>query len=150
MREIEYCRIIISRINITSQLSLGDLSRHHQKPFDNASDDIKTIYKQYQKKHKQLADSKLKTVCVSNLTQGIIEQYFSELKRVYLKDGRAVRLDDLVEKLYEQFLVTEKLYCDFIIHKGYRRKRKARKVENKVENNEENKEMSHKVVTNLS
>ena len=101
----EFCekliRIIISRISTTSQLMLGDLSRHHQKPLDNANDEIKTIYKQYQKKHKQLADSKLKTVCVNNLTQGTIEQYFSELKRVYLKGGRAVRLDDLVEKLYE-------------------------------------------------
>ena len=97
-----------------------------------------------------MADSKFKTVCVNNLTQGTIEQYFSELKRVYLKDGRAVRLDDLVEKLYEQFLVIEKLYCDFIIHKDYRRKRKARKVENEVENNQKNEEMRHKVVTNLS
>ena len=68
------------------------------------------------------------------------------MKHVYLKDGRAVRLDDLVEKLYEQFLVTEKLYCDFITYKGYRRKKKA----HKVENNEENEETSHKVVMNLS
>ena len=52
--------------------------------------------------------------------------------------------------MYEQFLVTEKLYCDFISHKVYRRKRKTRKVENEVENNEENEEISHKVVTNLS
>ena len=72
-----------------------------------------------------MADFKLKTVCVNNLTQGTIEQYFSELKHVYLKDERAVRLDDLVEKLYEQFLVTEKLYCDFIIHKGYKKKTKS-------------------------
>ena len=97
-----------------------------------------------------MADSKLKTVCVNNLTQGTIEQYFSELKRVYLKDGRALRLDDLVENLYEQFLVTEKLYCYFIIHKGYRRKKKARKVENEIENNEENQKVSHKVVMNMS
>ena len=93
-----------------------------------------------------MANSKLKTVCENNLTQGIIEQYFSELKRVYLNDRRAVRLDDLVEKLYEQFLVSEQLYCDFKIHKGYRRKRKARNVKN----DKDNEEMSHKLVTNLS
>ena len=42
----EFCeklvKIVISRISATSQLMLGDLSRHHQKPLDNASDEIKT------------------------------------------------------------------------------------------------------------
>ena len=52
---------------------LGDLSRHHQKLLDNAHDKAKKVYKQHQKKHKSLADSKFKAVCINDLTQIIHE-----------------------------------------------------------------------------
>ena len=80
----EFCqkliRVIVSRISTTSQLVLGDLSKHLIKSADVTNDQQTIVYRQYHNRHKQFAYSQFKSVCGNNLTQEVIKQHFSNLK----------------------------------------------------------------------
>ena len=76
-------RFLVSRICTTSQLMLSNLSRHCIIDSNN-----KRIYQTYSNMYENLASKKIKTICSSNRTQGIIEQHFYILKSIFFKGKR--------------------------------------------------------------
>ena len=59
-----------------------------------------------------------KTISYKNLTQGVIENHFYELKHTYLKGNRFVRLDDFVQQYRKEIKITEKLFANYVMHHG--------------------------------
>ena len=108
--------VIVSRLGATSQLMLGDLSRH--KLCDDSTKQNLELYDQYSIKYNKLSNSNLQSLCADNLTQGIIEQHFYSLKQTFLKNARFGRIDSFVEE-YKKQIDAEKIkfFSDFV-HKG--------------------------------
>ena len=98
---------------------LGDLSWRLIKSADVANDPETIACRQYHTRHKQFSHFQFKSVDRNNLTQGKIEQHFSNLKQVFLHNNKAFRLDDLVETLLNQFHIAQEQYGDCVLHKGY-------------------------------
>ena len=88
-------RFLVSRICTTSQLMLGNLSRHCIKGSNN-----ERTYQNYSNMFENLASKKIKTICSNNRTQGIIEQHFFILKSIFFKGKRLTSLDEFVEKFH--------------------------------------------------
>ena len=115
--------VIVSRLGATSQLMLGDISRH--KPCTSTKQNLK-LYDQYSTKYKKVIDPNLQSVCEDNLTQGIIEQHFSLLKQTFLKNARFGRIDSFVEEYKKQIDVEKIKFFADIVHKGRATKQKNR------------------------
>ena len=101
---------VLSRIPTTSQMLLGDLSRHNNKIEWNNN------YLEFSKEYNKLSGQTFKTISYKNLTQGVIENHFYELKHTYLKGNRFVRLDDFVQQYRKEIKITEKLFANYVMH----------------------------------
>ena len=119
-------RIIVCRICCTSKLMLGDLSRHKSSRSNN---DIKKLFDNYSAFYKILQNTLSNITVEKNLTQGIIEQHFNSLKKVYLKGNRIGRIDDFVQKYYTELKITQKLFSDYAFH-SVMKNNKSKKQEN--------------------
>ena len=85
---------------------LGDLSRHNNKIEWNNN------YLEFSKEYNNLSGQTFKTISYKNLTQGVIENHFYELKYTYLKRNRFVRLDDFVQQNRKKIKITKKLFAN--------------------------------------
>ena len=85
-------RFLVSRICTTSQLILGNLSRHCTKGSNN-----KRTYQNYSNMFENLASKKIKTICSNNRTQKIIKQHFYILKSIFFKENCLTSLDEFAQ-----------------------------------------------------
>ena len=122
-------RVIGSRICCTSKLLLGDLSRHKNVQSSFAA--IK-LYLEYSALYKQIQKASPNFAVENNLTQGVIEQHFNTLKNVCLKGNRICRIDDFVQKYYNELKITQQLFSDFALHHFTQMKKQIRKTGNVV------------------
>ena len=105
---------------------LGDLSRHKSSRSNN---DIKKLFDNYSAFYKVLQNTSSNITVEKNLTQGIIEQHFNSLKKVYLKGNRIGRIGDFVRKYYTELKITQKLFSDYAFH-SVMKNNKSKKQEN--------------------
>ena len=106
-------RVVLSRICSTSQLMLGDLSRHYVEDGDISR---KRDYEHFSLKYRNLEHSSERIIASANQTQGSIEQYFFNVKSIYLKNKRIARVDEFVEKMYKELRLSQRLFADQILH----------------------------------
>ena len=109
--------VIIGRICTTSQLMLGDLSRHYsyEKDFSKEKENRVLAYQNYSKHYQKLANCNVKTICINNRTQGIIEQHFSTVKNIYFKNKRMSRVEEFIEKYQAELMKSRIEFANFAL-----------------------------------
>ena len=73
---------------------------------------------EFSKEYNNLSGQTFKTISCKNLTQGVIENHFYELRHTYLKGNRFVCLDDFAQQYRKEIKITEKLFANYVMDHG--------------------------------